>query len=499
MKNFSGDSFFEKKHQWHIYIFLLFLSIVFVYFFSYSTSPYYQYYYGGDSAQFQTIGKSWANGIIPYKELFDHKGPIIFFINMLGYMLTGNSSGLMMIQMLFMFITVIYLYKLSQLAVKRVSYGMITVIISLILFSIIYGGGNFTEEYCLPFITISTYLQTSYLLNQTNISSFQNHKANYAFFYGVAFSICLLTRVTNAITICAGVAVIGLGLFISKKYEILKANMIGFILGSTLVLLPFVVYFVMMGAVDEFIYGMLGYNFEYKKSMNSWVINSTFNQWKQFIKAYFISYSVLITAFLSFKRGKRCFVIYCVLCACLELYLFFSGALFTQYVMITLPQVVMLINEILLLKKDEDIVANFYQIILMICIISQCYFSVNSIIPQAENMHYKYGNFNAVGYEQLLEQVPRNELDRFVAYGDNDFKELYLLHDITPNCKYFVIQEWHASFSEYVRNDIYNIFESKEYKWILTSGATSNIQSILDSKYYMIDENNKYRLYCKKT
>lgn len=40
-----------------------------------------------------------------------------------------------------------------------------------------------------------------------------------------------------------------------------------------------------------------------------------------------------------------------------------------------------------------------------------------------------------------------------VAYGDNRFKGLYLAHDLTPAYKYFVIQEWHASFSEFVKHD----------------------------------------------
>ena len=56
--------------------------------FSPSTSPLYSDW-GYDSAMFQTIGKYWAQGHLPYVELFDHKGPIIFFINALGYALGG--------------------------------------------------------------------------------------------------------------------------------------------------------------------------------------------------------------------------------------------------------------------------------------------------------------------------------------------------------------------------------------------------------------------------
>lgn len=49
-----------KEH--FIRLVLSILGILFVFFFSYSTSPLYPDYYGGDSAQFLTIGKEWMLG-----------------------------------------------------------------------------------------------------------------------------------------------------------------------------------------------------------------------------------------------------------------------------------------------------------------------------------------------------------------------------------------------------------------------------------------------------
>jgi len=36
---------------------------------------------------FQIIGKAWTEGITPYVGVFDHKGPFIFFVNALGYLM----------------------------------------------------------------------------------------------------------------------------------------------------------------------------------------------------------------------------------------------------------------------------------------------------------------------------------------------------------------------------------------------------------------------------
>lgn len=70
------------------------IAFLFVLIFSFSTSPLYPNYWGSDSAQFQTIGMAWASGKIPYRDIFDHKGPFIFWVNMLGYKMGGRAGYL---------------------------------------------------------------------------------------------------------------------------------------------------------------------------------------------------------------------------------------------------------------------------------------------------------------------------------------------------------------------------------------------------------------------
>ena len=78
-----------RKHwqKWLIFLLLLAIAVGFTLVFSVSTSPLYPKYYGatelidgGDSLQFQQIGKGWLEGKVPYRDMFDHKGPIIFLL-----------------------------------------------------------------------------------------------------------------------------------------------------------------------------------------------------------------------------------------------------------------------------------------------------------------------------------------------------------------------------------------------------------------------------------
>ena len=52
-----------------------------------------------DSNTFPVIGKYWDDGeSLPYRDLWDLKGPVIFFVNALGYWLAGGKVGVFFIQ-----------------------------------------------------------------------------------------------------------------------------------------------------------------------------------------------------------------------------------------------------------------------------------------------------------------------------------------------------------------------------------------------------------------
>lgn len=59
------------------YIFNIVSSIIFLLLFSPYTTPL-NPYYGYDDNIFMIIGQGINKGYVPYKDLFDHKGPILF-------------------------------------------------------------------------------------------------------------------------------------------------------------------------------------------------------------------------------------------------------------------------------------------------------------------------------------------------------------------------------------------------------------------------------------
>ena len=67
-----------------------FVAFVFLLLFSYDTSPLYKWCHS-DTANYMLEGILVEKGLVPYIDFFEHKGPLMFVIQWMGAMLTGNK------------------------------------------------------------------------------------------------------------------------------------------------------------------------------------------------------------------------------------------------------------------------------------------------------------------------------------------------------------------------------------------------------------------------
>ena len=134
---------------------LLGLSLVFMLAASVYTTPL-NHYYGFDSSVFMAFGKGIAHGLRPYLDLYDNKGPMIFYINALGYLL-GGRNGVFALQVLFMAGVFELIWRLARLYASPKG-----ALWSLAVFAFLYcgtvGEGNMTEEWSLVFALLSVWL-----------------------------------------------------------------------------------------------------------------------------------------------------------------------------------------------------------------------------------------------------------------------------------------------------------------------------------------------------
>ena len=146
--------------KWATYGILFIAAFLFVFLFSSTTSPLYEHYpfwFHGDSGIFQEMGVCLLQGGIPYVDLFDHKGPVLWFIQAFGIWISPKW-GLMLIQSIFLFFTLIIWYESTLLLTEREIPSIIIPIFGLLFLLAFYERGNLCEEWSLPFISLPIYL-----------------------------------------------------------------------------------------------------------------------------------------------------------------------------------------------------------------------------------------------------------------------------------------------------------------------------------------------------
>ncbi|HZM24036.1 MAG TPA: glycosyltransferase family 39 protein [Anaerolineales bacterium] len=104
-----------------------------------------------DSGVFLYVGWRFLNGAIPYKDVWDHKPPLIYFIDALGLIITPQSLwGVWFLQIIFIFFTLLIIYKLldREFGIYAALAGIIVLGSGILT---IIQKGNVTEEYALIF------------------------------------------------------------------------------------------------------------------------------------------------------------------------------------------------------------------------------------------------------------------------------------------------------------------------------------------------------------
>ena len=94
-----------------------------------------------DSSVFQYIGREILQGNIPYRDTFDHKGPLIYLINSLG-LLISTDRGFWYLEIVNMFFAMWFMLKTARIAGLSLVQAFTVVIVASTLLLKFFEGGN---------------------------------------------------------------------------------------------------------------------------------------------------------------------------------------------------------------------------------------------------------------------------------------------------------------------------------------------------------------------
>ena len=217
--------------------------------------PYGNSYYAMDESVFIYIARMMRKGYVPYRDMFDHKGPYLFFFELIGDL--EGDTGIWILELIFAFVTSLLILKISKLITDNAAARYCTLFAVLFIGGIdLFEGGNYTEFWALPFICHSLLIFTRFLKTK-------EYRIADILFVGVDFAVVFLLQpnLVNVWIVFVPVTVISL-IANRRAKEIFKCAL--FILaGIIITLIPVLIYFGMNGALDDLIECYWRFNFIY--------------------------------------------------------------------------------------------------------------------------------------------------------------------------------------------------------------------------------------------
>ena len=112
----------------------------------------------GDVNCFITVARGWMNGLAPYRDLVEQKGPLLYFIHVIGLLLSPrNYHGFFVLEVVFLACSAWLGWRILRLYAPKACVGWVAPVLALICASRSFEYGDLAEEWCMPLILASVY------------------------------------------------------------------------------------------------------------------------------------------------------------------------------------------------------------------------------------------------------------------------------------------------------------------------------------------------------
>ena len=441
-----------------------------------------------DSDIFTLAGKIWAEGGLPYVNFWDHKGPLVFWVNMISWKISGSRAGTFWLVVVLVALTMMILWKMVAAFYDSVFPSQFEKWLVLWIAFLWMGkllavaGWNRTETLCLPFLAAAL-LQAMKNGQAIDVRRDCSVWRSTAALLGLAFGVAAMTRLTNAVGACAVILAFIIYLLRERRWKNIGVCVVYFLLGAGSAILPFSVYFASKHAFSEMIYGTFLYNFTYASDFKSLLFAADFTT--------VISVLVIPAALCAIALARMLYSIkkhgvvatgqgvvdgMLLLSGILLLVLFSFSLPIKSYSVINVAYIPIIMGIISTQIKRQWRVT--ICILLIVQISLSCVYQYQSTNGDIE---YKY---------TIIAELNKKSPDSIVLY--NVPAIAYLEYNVKPYYKYAILQDWQASFSEDYKRRMVSTFANGNVEYIVVaknifSKEKLSIQQILNRNYKLVD------------
>ena len=200
-----------------------------------------------DTNIFFTMGKGMANGLVIYRDLYDHKGPLLYAMYALCYAVAPLSfAGVFALEVLCFSLFLLSAYKLLRVYdVGHAAWLAVPVLGFAVASSLSFQQGGSAEELCLPMLSWSLLSLLTYLKNESP----KRMKTQTLVWNGVLCGCVLWVKFTMLGLHAPWIAAAFLCAASQKQWKEARRRVVLFAAGIALATVPWIVYFGAHGAL----------------------------------------------------------------------------------------------------------------------------------------------------------------------------------------------------------------------------------------------------------
>ncbi len=418
------------------------------------SSPLYPFNDWVDANAFFTMGKGMMHGLVPYRDLFEQKGPLLYFVYGLASLVSYRTfiGGFILEVIAFTFFLFFSFKSLSLFMDKKLALISLPILSILILNLKAFTHGGSAEELCLPLLAVSLYHLLRYLKSDDSADASPR-----LFFWNGLIAGCILWVKFSMIGFWLGwILAFFIGLLAQKRTRQALMGAAIFFGGIVAATIPWVIYFGINHAIPDwintyFVINLTGYTASY--SILDRILNVLSVMAAQFIMnpvfgTLFWFGLIVVMAFGKFIRKPlhRILLLGCFLLLVMGIYWGKIGYIYyylflTPFIVFGLIVVADVLKGLISPKMSNLAMIVIIGVTLAISLPLEYKFDQNAYmlpIKQQDLVQYKFAG--------IIDRSPDKSL---LNYGSLDMG-FYTTTGVLPDVKYFELQN--LDYSRYPLN-----------------------------------------------
>lgn len=463
---------------------------------------------GFDSTLFLLTSKGWLSGLLPYRDLFEHKGPVLYALEALAMLPLRSSVMVWGMEVLFFFASLCLLRSMARMEKASLTVRCLTYVSYTMLLATCLEKGNFSEEYCLLFTLLGFWA-----LFHATVKGFRVWTGAVM---GTAFALLFWIRPNNALPMCCAIIALVIVLLGKKQFRQLATLALTGFGAAILITLVIIVYFYANGALGDMLDTCFTFNVWYTKQFAQarsfgGLFSTYFGRYSMISLGVCLSGAVYVLLGRKRERLRLLTVTVGTIVALMSCWL--SSNPFFHYFIIVMPTLAL--GLMYFFRQMETDVTQLWHglrahhvrfslkslsripplLLALYCGTVLAHHATGTFI-QAKREPMSVNISNRLG--ALSDVIPADEYDETLVIATDNLILWYEVYDQLPIKKYYFGYDYISRADASREKEIVNQFSVDPPKWVLINAGEAKVeptQSILSDHYTLTGVHEKTQLY----